>query len=253
MAIFKDQDEIALLKEAGHRLFLILEEIKKAVQPGVTTKELDNLALRLIRKEGDKPAFLNYQPAGSDYPYPATLCVSVNNEVVHGIPGPRKLEEGDIVGLDIGLARRGVYVDMAATVGVGKVSEIDARLMENTREALMKGIEEVRVGNRVGDIGHAIESYLKPLGYGIVRDLGGHGVGRRIHEEPFVPNFGKRGSGPRIMEGEVLALEPMVNMGGEDVVLGADGYTYKTKDGKKSAHFEVTVMATIGGPVIITQ
>lgn len=253
MAIFKDQAEITLLKEAGHRLFLILEEIKKAVLPGVTTKELDQLALRLIREEGDKPAFLNYQPAGSDYPYPATLCVSVNDEIVHGIPGARKLVDGDIVGLDIGLIRQGVVVDMAATVGVGKVSEIDMRLMENTKEALMRGVEEVRVGNRVGDIGYAIENHLKPLGYGIVRDLGGHGVGRHVHEEPFVPNFGKRGSGPSIVLGEVLALEPMVNMGTENVVLGSDGYTYRTKDGKKSAHFEVTVMATIGGPIIITQ
>lgn len=252
MAIFKDQEEIAILKEAGHRLFLILEKVKKAVLPGVTTKELDNLALSLIREEGDKPAFLNYQPVGSEYPYPATLCVSVNDEIVHGIPGPRVLVEGDIVGLDIGLIRQGVVVDMAATVGVGKVSEKDERLMENTRESLFRGVEEVRVGNRIGDIGYAIESYLKPLGYGIVRDLGGHGVGRRIHEEPFVPNFGRAGSGPRIVEGQVLALEPMVNLGTDDVSLSADGYTYRTRDGKKSAHFEVTVMATIGGPVIIT-
>lgn len=252
MAIFKDEKEIALLKEAGHRLFLVLEEIKKAVQPGVTTRALDELARRLIGEGGDVPAFLNYQPVGSDYPYPAALCVSVNDEVVHGIPGSRVLNTGDIVGLDIGLVHEGVFVDMASTVGVGEISEADERLIENTREALMRGVEEVRVGNRIGDIGHAIEAFLKPIGYGIVRDLGGHGVGRHVHEDPFVPNFGKAGSGPRIVEGEVLALEPMVNVGTEDVVLGPDGYTYRTRDGKKSAHFEVTVMATIGGPVIIT-
>ena len=255
MAVFTDKKDIQTLREAGKRLAGALLLAKKAVKPGVTTGELDRIAREAIEAGGDVPAFLNYKPSGASYPYPATLCVSVNNEVVHGIPGDRVLQEGDIVGLDIGLSHKGVFVDMAETVPVGKVSEVAERLMRVTEESLKKAIAAVRPGGRIGDIGAAVVDTVKAeknFAFSIVEILGGHGVGEHVHEDPFIPNIGTKGKGPKITAGMVLALEPIINEGTKHVVLDRDGYTWKTKDAKLSAHFEHTILVTEKGAEIIT-
>ncbi len=247
------ENEKRILEEAGWRLACIMREIEHAVRPGIATGDLEALARRLIKENGDTPSFLGYQPTWAESPYPTALCVSVNDEVVHGIPGERILLEGDIVGLDLGVRHDGLFVDMAVTVPVGEISLEDAALIEDTRESLAWGIQAAREGATVGDIGHAIESYLKPKGYGIIRDLGGHGVGRAAHEEPFIPNFGIPGEGVRLTSGTVIAIEPMVSRGGEMVVTAPDGYTVKTKDGSRSAHFEHTIMISRDMPIILTS
>jgi len=247
-----NEQEIEILKEGGSRLAAVIGEVSKRISPGVETKELDSLAERLIREGGDEPSFLLYVPAGSKKPYPASLCISVNDEVVHGIPGERVLCKGDIVGLDLGLKHKGLYVDMAVTLGVGGISYEDKRLLEITKKALNKGISATRIGNRIGDIGFEIESFIKRYRYGIVKALGGHGVGREVHEGPFIRNYGKSGTGPKILEGSVLAIEPMINIGGGSVFLDREGFTWKTSDGRRSAHFEHTVLVTRKGPVILT-
>jgi len=253
MALIKTQEEIATLKEAGKRLAYVLDEVGKKVAVGVTTSDLDILAEKLIREDGDTPAFLNYTSDGASEPYPATLCVSVNDEVVHGIPGDYVLKEGDIVGIDIGLIRKGLYVDMARTFPVGKISKEDEKLISVTQEALLRGIQIALPGKKIGAIGSVIWSYANGNGCGVVEVLGGHGVGHAVHESPFIPNFGKEDSGIEIKEGMVLALEPMLTCGTKDVVLSSNGYTYKTKDGKKSAHFEHTIAITEDGPIILTE
>ena len=250
----KTKEDIEILREGGRRLAEVLEQVRLAVKPGVNTKELDLLAERLIRDGGDTPAFLNYKPDGASYAYPATLCVSVNSEVVHGIPSAKKvLKEGDIVSIDLGLKHRGLFVDHAVTVPVGKVPKKVSDLLDTTREALFCGIDEARVGNKVGDISHAIEQFIKPRGYGIIKELAGHGVGYEVHEDPYVPNFGKKGTGARLEAGMVLAIEPMVNEGSAAVFVAEDDWTYKTRDGKRSAHFEHTIVITEDGPEILTQ
>ncbi|GMQ95041.1 MAG: type I methionyl aminopeptidase [Patescibacteria group bacterium] len=247
------KDEVMILREGGKRLALILSEVRKMVAPGVTTKELDRLAERLIREGGDEPAFLEYQPEGAPVPYPATLCVSVNDEVVHGIPGTRILEEGDIVGVDLGLRHKELFVDMAKTVPVGRIDASAASLIDETEKALSLGIAAARATAHVGDIGYAIERYAKGRGFGIIEDLGGHGVGHGVHEEPFIPNFGRKGEGPKLRVGEVLALEPMLSEGSKNVFLSADDhFTFKTADGKRSAHFEHTILVTEGEAEILT-
>ena len=199
------------------------------------------------------PAFLNYQPEGAKYPYPASLCVSVNDEVVHGIPSEERiLKEGDIVGLDLGLKHKNLFTDMAITVPVGKIDKESAKLLDVTQRALAKGISAARGGNTVGDISHAVESEVRPHGYGIVEVLSGHGVGRSIHEDPYIPNFGKPGTGEKLVSGMVVAIEPMINLGTKNVKLDPDGYTYRTRDGSRSAHFEHTVLITNGDPEILT-
>jgi methionyl aminopeptidase len=253
MSFVKSEKEIKLLKEGGKHLAFVLEKIKEYVAPGITTKDLDRVAEEEIKKLGDTPSFLNYTPWGSKKPYPASLCVSVNEEVVHGIPGKRILKEGDIVGLDIGLIHEKLFVDMAETHPVGKINVEDKKLIEATKKALYLGIESVAVGKNIGAIGNAIERFAKPLGYGIVRDLGGHGVGHKVHEEPYIPNFGKEDSGERIVLGMVLAIEPMLNRGTHKVKLLSDGYTVVTQDGSQSAHFEHTIAVTEKGPIILTQ
>lgn len=252
MAVY-DTKEIDILRAGGKRLAAVLREVAKAVRPGIKTKELDDLAERLIRQGGDTPAFLRYTPEGAGYPYPATLCVSVNDEVVHGIPGERVLLEGDVVGLDLGLVHEGLVADAAVTVAVGETDEKSGELISAAREALMKGIAAVRSGARVGDIGHAVGNHAAARGYSVVKELGGHGVGKRVHEDPYIPNFGKGGIGVRLVPGMVLAIEPMLNMGTEDVKLSNDGYTWKTRDGKRSAHFEHTIAVTERGAEILTQ
>lgn len=233
----------------------VLEEVAKNVRPGAKARELDSLAKRLIKEGGDKPSFLNYTPDGAKRPYPAALCVSINDEVVHGIPNEREkiLKEGDIVGLDIGLWHEGLCVDMAITLPVGNIREKARKLIDTTREALSVGINACRAGNYINDIGCAIEKFAEPFKYGIIEELGGHGVGRKVHEVPYIPNFCLKGESPQMVPGMVLALEPMLNEGSKHVILDNDGYTFRTADGKLSAHFEHTVLVTEKSPEILTN
>lgn len=241
--------------ESGRRLGVVLEEVGKLVAPGVSTEELDRLAEKLIREGGDEPAFLDYTPERAARPYPATLCVSVNDEVVHGIPNeaPRILKKGDIVALDLGLIHKGYVSDSAITVAVGDVDATSKKLMQVTKKALEAGIKAARPGNRVGDISHAIESVYKGTGFSVVKVLGGHGVGGSVHEEPWIANVGRPGTGPEIEEGMVLALEPIANAGKGSVVLASDGYTYRTKDGSRSAHFEHTILVEKNTTLVVTR
>ncbi len=232
----------------------ILYKVKDKVRPGISTKDLDDYAFKLIKEGGDEPAFLNYRPEGADKSFPASLCVSVNDEVVHGIPNKNKvLKEGDIVSIDLGLKHGGLFTDMALTVPVGEASAQNMKLLADTEKALEIGISVAWGDNTVGDIGHAIESFVKPKKYGIVEVLSGHGVGKYIHEDPYIPNFGKKGTGVKLKPGMVVAIEPMLNNGTKHVTLDDDGYTIRTADGKKSAHFEHTILITEGEPEILTK
>ncbi|MFA6519995.1 MAG: type I methionyl aminopeptidase [Candidatus Paceibacterota bacterium] len=257
MIIIKTPEEIEIIRECGKRLATVLHKVKDMVAPGVSTKDLDIYAEKLIREMGDIPAFLNYRPDGADKPFPATLCVSVNDEVVHGIPKKNLiLKEGDICSIDLGVKHKNLFTDMAMTVPVGRVSGIDLKLMEATEEALHVGIDAARAGNTIGDIGYAIESFVrsrKGVKYGIVEVLSGHGVGREIHEDPYIPNFGKRGTGAKLVPGMIVALEPMLNLGTKHVTIDDDGYTIRTADGKRSAHFEHSILITDGEPEILTK
>jgi methionyl aminopeptidase len=257
MIIIKTPEEIEIIREGGRRLATVLHQVKEKIAPGISTKDLDIYAEKLIRDMGDAPAFLGYRPEGARIPFPATLCVSVNDEVVHGIPNKNKiLKEGDIVSIDLGVKHKGLFTDMAMTVPVGKAKKEDLALVDATLGALHAGIEAARAGNRVGDISAAIEGYAraqKGQKYGIVEVLAGHGVGHKIHEDPFVPNFGKAGIGEKLKPGMVLALEPMLNLGTKNVTLDDDEYTFRTADGKRSAHFEHTILITDGEPEILTK
>ena len=252
--IITNEKEREILIEAGKRLASILDIIKSKVAPGVTAEELDDLAEQLIRDGGDSPASLGYTPEGSRRPYPATLCVSINDEVVHGIPNESQkiLKEGDIVGLDFELSHKGIFVDMAITVPVGTVSQKAKKLLLATENALQAGIREAIPGNHIGDISHAIQGVIEGAGFSVVKILGGHGVGDAVHEEPFIPNYGHAGTGMELEEGMVLALEPISALGKGAVVLAPDGYTYRTKDGSLSAHFEHTILIEKGEARIIT-
>ncbi len=252
--IIKTKEEIEILREGGRILGRILADVAKKVAPGIGTQELDLYARELIQKTGGVAAFLGYKPVGHKMPYPAALCVSVNNEIVHGIPKKGKiLKAGDVVSLDLGLKYKNLFTDHAITVPVGKISKADQKLLQSTKEALAIGIAEARGGARVGDIGAAIEAYVKPKKYGIVRELAGHGVGRAIHEDPYVPNFGKKGKGELLVPGMVIAIEPMLNQGSSSVIFDTDGYTIRTGDGKKSAHFEHTVLITNNEAEVLTD
>ena len=254
MIIIKTKEEIEILREGGKNLATVLYKVKEIVKPGISTWELDKYAEKLIKEMGDYPAFLNYKPEGADFPYPASLCVSVNNEVVHGIPKEERiLQEGDIVSLDLGLRHKGLFTDMAITVPVGAVSNSSAKLIKITEQALYTGINVACGGNKIGDISHAIESFVRPHKYGIVEILAGHGVGKYIHEDPYIPNFGKANTGAKLVPGMVIALEPMLNNGTKNVVLDKDGWTFRTADGKKSAHFEHTILITEGEAEILTK
>jgi methionyl aminopeptidase len=255
MALIKTAEEIALLRESGKRLAHALDAVEAAIRPGISTKMLDQVAEQVIRAGGDEPSFLNYTPDGVSRPYPATLCVSVNDQVVHGIPRDDKiLQEGDMVSIDLGLSHQGLHTDMARTVAVGMVDSTAESLIAATKEALAIGIKEARAGNTVGDISAAVESIARKYGFSIVEELGGHGIGRSVHEDPFIPNFGKKGSGLTLMPGMVLAIEPIFNEGTPDVKLSFDDhYTFTTKDGLRSAHFEHTVLITENDPEILTR
>lgn len=253
--IVRTPEERSTLIEAGKRLGVILDTLAAMVAPGVSTDALELESIRLIRAGGDAPAFLDYTPEGANRPYPASLCVSINDEVVHGIPNeaPRTLKKGDIVALDLGLIHDGIVVDSALTVPVGEVSKEAYALIDATRESLEQAIAAARVGGRIGDISHATAEAFKGTGFSVVRDLGGHGVGRAVHEEPWVANAGYAGTGPVIEEGQVLALEPIANTGKAAVLLAPDGYTYRTKDGSISAHFEHTILIEKEGTVVVTR
>lgn len=247
----KTESDIKHLRESCRRLSVALKKTAAEVRPGVTTGYLNDFFHTLVVADGDTPAFLNYQPFGADYPYPASICISVNDEVVHGIGGSRVLVEGDIVGLDGGIKHKGMISDSAITVPVGKISLEEEELLRVTKEALMAGIHAAKGGNFVNDISKAIEKAI-PKKYGVVKILSGHGVGYKVHEEPFVPNFDDGVKGPRLVPGLVLAIEPMVNLGTDEVYLAEDGYTFITEDHKKSAHFEHTILITEDKPEILT-
>ena len=254
MVIIKTENEIQRLRAGGPILARIVRELAKATTAGTTTKALDDLAYALIIEAGCKPAFLGYTPDGAKKPFPASLCISVNDEVVHGIPGDRVLREGDVVSLDLGLKYDGVFLDHAVTVIVGAGDAKDKMLLAATAEALEAGIAAIRMpGATTGDIGAAVEAVAKRYRLGIVRDLSGHGVGRHIHEDPYVPNYGKAGRGEKLRPGMVIAIEPMLTRGKEDVLLLKDGYTIVTADKSRAAHFEHTVLITDTGAEILTK
>jgi methionyl aminopeptidase len=248
----KTRRELQVMREASRHVAEILLELRERVKPGVTTGELDRFADKAIAERGVVSSFRGYDPHGLP-PYPSVLCISVNDEIVHGIPGPRVLEEGDIVSLDFGVSVDGFHGDSAVTVPVGRVSELVQRLLDVTREALWCGIEAMRPGKRLSDIGHAVQSRVEPEGFSVVRDFAGHGVGRKLHEPPWIPNFGAEGRGPRLLPGMVFAIEPMVNAGGPHVRVLDDEWTAVTADGSLSAHFEHTILITEEGPDVLTR
>ena len=247
MIICRSAAELEKMRTAGRLVGEVLTELASHVAPGVTTADLDALAEKRIAAAGATPAFKGY------HGYPATICASVNEEVIHGIPsGRRILNEGDIVSIDVGAVLDGYFGDSAITLPVGQVSEDAARLLLATEESLYKAIEVVKPGARVSDIGHAVQKHVEAFGFSVVREFVGHGIGQKMHEEPQVPNYGEPGRGPRLAEGMVLAIEPMVNAGKPAVKLLADGWTAVTRDGTLSAHFEHTVAVTADGPWILT-
>ncbi len=255
MIRLKTQDEIEIMREGGKRHAEILRELAKLCTEGTSTIILEEEALRLIREGGDKPAFLNYKPAGAKRPFPAALCVSINDEIVHGIPNEaeRILQDGDIVSIDLGLIHKGLITDSAITVGVGAIDDESRELINMTRKALEAGIREALPNNTVGDIGEAIDEVVRETKFAHAEDLAGHGVGYAVHEDPFVPNFGVKGQGEKLIPGMVIAIEPMLNVGTGKIKLSKDGYTIKTRDGLRSAHFEHTVAITAEGHIILTQ
>ena len=252
MIELKSRSEIEKMRRANLIVAEVLEELSRSVRPGVRTVELDRIAEELTIKRGGRPAFKGYVVQGRTFP--RSVCISVNDEIVHGIPSEeRRLEEGDIVGLDFGVIYHGYYGDAARTVPVGRIAADDEKLIRVTEEALWAGIAEAQPGKRVGDLSAAIQERVEREGFSIVRDFVGHGIGRRLHEEPQVPNFGIRDRGLRLREGMVLAIEPMVNAGGPEVWIKDDGWTAVTRDGRRSAHFEHSVAITEDGPYVLSR
>ncbi len=243
----KSQEELELMRTAGRVVGGFLRLIEKEIKPGVTTKRLDEIAEEFIRSHGTVPAFKGY------YGYPATICASVNEEVVHGIPGPRVLKEGDIIGVDVGAIFKDYYADAARTFAVGRVGEEDERHMAVTQKSLEEGIAKAVEGNRLSDISWAVQSFAEKSGFSVVREYVGHGIGKHLHEEPQVPNFGPPGNGPRLLEGMTLAIEPMLNRGTHEVKVLDDGWTVVTRDGQRSCHFEQTVFVGKKKAEVITD
>lgn len=254
MIKLKTKEDIRLLREGGKRHAYIMSKLVEMVRPGLVTSELDKEAVNLIREKGDEASILNFKPYGADRPYPASICVSVNDEVVHGIPteNPQVLKDGDIVSIDFALTHKGMVTDMAVTVPVGKISRELQELIVTTKEAMMAGIKAAKGGKRIGDISAAVELVGLGKKMGIVEELAGHGVGFHVHEEPLVPNYGEAGKGEVLKPGMVITIEPMFNLGSRHIVLENDGYTYRTEDGKPSAHFEHTILITKGDAEILT-
>lgn len=256
MVTKKTKEEIESLRKGGRILAQILKDLSDFVKPGITTEDINDLALELCEKYGAEPVLLGYHPDFAPHPYPAALCTSVNNVVQHGIPMAEEiLHEGDIINLDMSIGYEGMITDSGVTIPVGKTSKEAQKLIDVTREALALAIKQAKPGNRTGDIGHAVQTFVESRGFSVVEVLCGHGVGYAVHEEPNVPNFGKAGTGVKIEPGMVLAIEPIVNMGGKDVVFDdeGDGYSVFTVDGSWSAHFEHTVAITENGPEIMTK
>ena len=247
MIVCKSPAEIAKMRVASQLVAQVLEDLAAMVAPGVSTADLDAAAEAKVRAAGAEPAFKGYRG------YPATLCASVNEQVIHGIPSKTPMKAGDIVSLDMGVKLNGYYGDSAVTVPVGAVGEDVSRLLRVTQEALERGIAQVRLGGRISDIGHAIQQHVEVHGFSVVREFVGHGIGASLHEEPQIANYGEPGRGPRLAEGMTLAIEPMVNMGRAAVKVLADGWTAVTKDGSLSAHFEHTVAVTRSGPLVLTR
>lgn len=244
--IVKSEDEIAIMREAGRHVAEVLQVLVDAVRPGVIELELDEIVRKEFKKRNIIPTFLGY------YDYPATVCISINDEIVHGIPGKREIADGDIVSLDLGCTHRGFVADSALTVGCGSMTPEKQRLIDTGKEAMWRGINAARAGGRVGDIGHAIQTYAEGEGYGVVREYVGHGVGRQMHEDPQIPNYGTPGTGPVLRAGMVIAIEPMVNIGTWETKRDPDNWTVRTKDGSLSAHFEHTLAITEGEPQVLT-
>lgn len=269
--IIENPKELEILREGGKRIAAVLQEVARSAIAGVSARELDALAETLILKAGGKPSFKWYKtksapasPAGESMPYPGSLCVSINDEVVHGLPTDRVLRNGDVVGLDVGMWWGGLCTDTALTVLVTQTKFRSAsdlnlvwvksnKLIEATKKSLEIGIAQIRAGARVGDIGYAIQNFLEKEGFGVVRELVGHGVGRAVHEDPEIPNWGKKGAGPVLEEGTVIALEPMATERSPEVKILPDGWTWVTRDGSRAAHFEHTVVVTRDGAEILTQ
>jgi methionyl aminopeptidase len=247
MIRYKTQEEIELIRQSSLLVGRTLAAVAKEIKPGVTTASLDKIAEDFIRSNGGKPAFKGYRG------FSGTLCVSVNAQVVHGIPGKYELRDGDIVSVDCGVHMNGYFGDSAFTFPVGQVAEETMRLLRITKESLYKGIEKVVAGNRLGDVSFAVQEHAEKNGYSVVRELVGHGIGKNLHEEPEVPNYGKRGSGPKLSDGLVIAIEPMINMGKKEVKQERDGWTITTADGKPSAHFEHTVAICNGKAEILSS
>ena len=247
MIVCKSPEELQRMRAANALVADVLAELCGMVEPGITTRELDTLSEIRVREAGGVPAFKGY------HGYPATLCVSINEAVVHGIPSARQLTVGDIVSIDMGVVLGGYYGDSALTVGVGSISDDAGRLLKVTEEALEHAIEHVKVGGRVSDIGHAVQRHVESNGFSVVREFVGHGIGTQLHEEPQIPNYGEPGCGPRLSEGMVLAIEPMVNMGNPEVRVLDDGWTAVTQDGSLSAHFEHSVAVTADGPMVLSR
>lgn len=247
MITLKTDQEIEILHEGGKKLSRIFNKIVQATKPGIKESDLEKLSRKLIREEGATPSFLGFEG------YPAALCVSINEEVVHGIPTNRVIKNGDIVGLDCGIWYKELCTDMAVTVGVGRIIPKARKLILITKNALETAILEMRVGKHLGDIGYAVQSYVESRGFSVVRELVGHGVGKRVHEPPQIPNYGKRGTGIELKKGMVLAIEPMINEGTWKVKILPDNWTFVTADGKLSAHFEHTIAITKNGPLVLTR
>jgi methionyl aminopeptidase len=252
MITIKTSEELAIMRRASQIVAEVLDELVAEVRAGITTDELDRIAESVTLKKGARPAFKGYKPGA--VVYPKSLCVAVNEEIVHGIPSGRRLKSGDIVGLDYGVVYQGFFGDAARTVPVGEVPETTMRLLRITREALYAGIAQAKVGNRISDISRAVQEVAESAGYSVVTEFAGHGIGRRLHEDPQVPNYFRRGMpNPRLQEGMALAIEPMVNEGTPDLEILSDGWTAVTADGKLSAHFEHSIAITSNGPVILSE
>jgi methionyl aminopeptidase len=248
LIVRKSQAELEAMREGGRITAACLRMLSGSVRPGVTTRELDALAQDFIHDHGGRPEFKGYQG------FPASICASPNAMIVHGIPGPYRLKEGDIISLDVGVRYEGFVTDSATTVAVGEVPEETTRLLETTRRCLEAATEQMRPGNHLGDIGHAIQSLAESRGYGVVRDLVSHGVGRKMHEDPQIPNYGRPGTGPRLLPGMTFAIEPMITHGSYDIRLSEwDGWSIYTADGSLAAHFEHTIAVTESGPWVLTE
>ncbi len=247
MVSIKTENEIKIIHEGGKILATVVKELEKMAKPGITTLELDRAAEALILSKGAKPAFKGYEG------FPYSLCASVNENIVHGFPSNYVLKDGDLLKLDLGILYKGFNTDMAITVAVGNVSFEPKRLMNVTKKSLRLGIKKAKIGNTIGDIGNTIQRFVEDQGFSVVRDLCGHGIGKSVHEDPKIPNYGKRGAGEKLVEGMVICIEPMVTMGDYNLKKSADGYGYATKDNSLSAHFEHTIAITTKRPIILTE